>query len=564
MRQRRAGTRCGARASALWGRGGRNRLILIGAAIIALAAPATATAEAFVPGDLLQAAATNPDGYLHVIVLAEPGVESGDLKSSVMKDSNGNQYFQLRAEFEHVVDGVAITIRGRHLLELARKAGVESITPDAGILARDLATPLNPVEAWPYAIGAPKLTSVFTPSARRVPAIAIIDSGVDPDRKNDFGGRIADSVNFSTLGSENRKDDHGHGTMVAAIAAGSSSVYPGVAPGAPIVSLRVLDGNGRGITSDVLKALDWVHKNRSSKNIRVVNLSLSSPYASWGLRDPLNAAVRNLWLSGTVVVTSAGNAGPGRMLNAPASDPFVITVGAVDVQATPETDDDTCAPWSSYGYTAEGFAKPELGAPGRYMVVPAVGTSTLASLFASRLGAPGYMWMSGTSFAAPVVAGAAAQLLALKPTLTPDQVKGALMLSARQLPAVASLCAGVGELDLAAAAEIVAPPNPNENLYEFVRSGGTRQVFDVGRWEATVQADANWTSANWTSANWTSANWTSSNWTSSQWSAANWTSSNWTSANWTLANWTASNWTSSNWTNSNWTTSNWTTSSWVE
>jgi serine protease AprX len=557
MRQTTAGTRLGTRASALWGRGGRNRRLLIVAAALALAAPANANAEAFVPRDLLEAAATYPDAYLPVIVLAEPGVESGDLKSSVMKDENGNQYFRLRAEFENVVDGVAITIRGRHLLDLARKPGVESITPDAGIVARENSLQLLPVEAWPYTIGAPSLTTVFTPSARNVPAIAIVDSGVDPDRKGDFGGRIMDSVNFSSLGSEDRKDDLGHGTMVAAIAAGSSSAYPGVAPAAPIVSLRVLDRHGRGITSDVLRALDWVHKNRASKNIRVVNLSLSSPYASWGLRDPLNAAVRNLWLSGTVVVASAGNGGAGRMLHAPGSDPFVITVGAVDVGRTRETADDTCAPWSSYGYTAEGFAKPELGAPGRYMVAPALSGSTLGMRFPDRTVAPGYMWMSGTSFAAPVAAGAAAQLLALNPRLTPDQVKGALMFTAQQLPSAGSHCAGVGELDLAAAAAVANPPNANENLYAFVRDGGTRQVFDVGRWEATVQADANWTSANWTSANWTSANWTSSNWTSTQWSAANWTSSNWTSANWTLANWTASNWTNSNWTTSNWTTSNW-------
>jgi serine protease AprX len=556
MRQTARGTRAESRASALWGRGGRCRLLLVVAAVLALAAPASASAEAFVPGDLLQHAATYPDAYFPVIVLAEPGVESGDLKSSVMKDASGNQYFKLRAEFEHVVDGVAITIRGRHLLDLAAKAGVESITLDAGVLARDLAAPLAPLEVWPYAIGAPSLTTVFTPSASKLPAIAIVDSGVDPDRKHDFGGRIRDSVNLSSLGSEDRKDDLGHGTMVAAIAAGSSSAYPGVAPAAPIVSLRVLDREGRGITSDVLRALDWIHKERRSKNIRVVNLSLSSPYASWGLRDPLNAAVRNLWLSGTVVVTSAGNGGPGRMLHAPGSDPFVITVGAVDVNRTHATVDDTCPPWSSHGYTAEGFAKPELGAPGRYMVVPSLPGSALAKRFGDRTVAPGYMWMSGTSFAAPVVAGAAAQLLALNPSLTPDQVKGALMLTARHLPGAESLCAGVGEIDLAAAASVANPPNPNENLYEFVRDGGTRQVFDVGGWEATVQANANWTSSNWTSANWTSANWTSSNWTSLQWSAANWTSANWTSSNWTLSNWTA-NWTSSNWTSSNWTTVNW-------
>src|SRR5206468_6682760 len=67
------------------------------------------------------------------------------------------------------------------------------------------------------------------------------------------------------------------------------------------------------------------------------------------------------------------------------------------------------APWTSYGYTAEGFAKPELGAPGRWMIAPVPTTSTLATTFADRIVAPGYMWMSGTSFSAPVVSGIAAQ-----------------------------------------------------------------------------------------------------------------------------------------------------------
>ena len=536
----------GARNNALWGKGGRN-LALLAVLILSLLVPGAAQAGSYqnvpyVPQYLLDRAEQNPVAKFHVIVLAAPGVNSGKLKNDVMKDS-GNQFGQVRHEFSDVIDALAVTITGRDLLLLAKKNEIESITPDAGVKA----TSLNPAELWPFVIGADKLWAGSALGRAQLPTIAIVDSGVDPDRVADFGGRIVQHVSFSSRTPDQRKDDLGHGTIVTRLAAGGATAYPGVAPTARIVSLRVLDKDGGGVTSDVLKAIEWIYKNRDSYGIRVANFSLTSPYASWGLRDPLNTAVRQLWLSGTVVVTSAGNLGPGQMLYAPASDPFVITVGAVDINNSLGTDDDSCPAWSSRGYTADGFAKPELGAPGRYMVGPMLPSSTLTSIFGNRIVAPGYMWMSGSSFATPLVAGAAAQILARNPRLTPDQVKGALMLTARHLPSAEPRCAGVGEIDAAAAAQLTNPPNANENLFAFVEDRNGRKVFDARKWADAVSANANWTSANWASANWTTANWVASNWTSSQWSAANWTNSNWTSSNWTNSNWTSANWTAANW-----------------
>ena len=95
------------------------------------------------------------------------------------------------------------------------------------------------------------------------------------------------------------------------------------------------------------------------------------------------------------------------------------------------------APWSVYGHTLDGFAKPELGAPGRYMVAPLPMFSTLAAERPDKMVEPGHIQLSGTSFAAPVVAGVAAYLLALHPSWTPDDVKGALMVSAQERLAAA-------------------------------------------------------------------------------------------------------------------------------
>jgi serine protease AprX len=285
----------------------------------------------------------------------------------------------------------------------------------------------------------------------------------------------------------------------------------------------------------------------------VANFSLHSGFANFGFHDPLNAAVRRLWLNGTVVVAASGNHGPQRMLYAPASEPFVITVGAVGVNGTADPADDTTPSWSSYGHTAEGFAKPEVAAPGRYMAGPLPPGSTIATTFADRALEPGYGWMSGTSFAAPVVAGVAAQLLARHPNWSPDQVKGALMLTANHLPAATPLSAGVGEIDAARAAALTNPPNPNEGLREFVENENGEQRFDARAWHKRVSTDATWTSATWTSATWTSATWTSATWTSATWTSSAFADATWTSATWTSATWTSATWTSATWTSATWT-----------
>jgi serine protease AprX len=553
----------GERASALWGtgnRGGGNRssrtLLTLALSCLALAVPLGAGADslltvavkttptAFVSEGLQAAALSHPTATMHVIVVGQPGVHAGTIKNELMKDARGNQFGRVRREFK-VLDGLAADMTGAELLYLAQRQGIKSITPDTPV--KSLSE--TPTHLWPEAVNVTALPPGAT--SEKPVAIAVVDSGVDKERKADFGGRVVQSAEFASLAPTrgSATDYSGHGTIVAGIAAASSK-YRGGAPGANIVSLRVMNEEGKAITSDVIATADWIFENRRSLNIRVANFSLHSPYPNYGFQDPLNEAVRRLWLTGTVVIAAAGNAGPGRMLHAPASDPFVITVGAVDTAGTAGVADDSNAPWSSYGYTAEGFAKPEVAAPGRYMIGPISANSRLVTRFPDRVVEPGYMWMSGTSFAAPVVAGAAAQIIARHPDWTPDQVKGALMVTARPLAGVPALAAGAGEIDAAAAASLMNPPNPNAALRGFVMGdsrvpGGL--VFNAKAWASAASASATWSDATWSDATWSDVTWSDVTWSDASWHDASWTDASWADVAWSSAGWSDASWADASW-----------------
>ena len=519
------------RGSALWGKGGRSGIALVALAL-SMVIPAAGIAgsdktRALVPSDLISEAQAEPDKIFKVVVQGDQKHgTSGDVADAA-RSEGGNP----TRVFTSVV-GTSVELSGKDLLKLARHPHVEVITRDeklslVGNGDWDTQIPKD-AEMWRDSVNVKSLWGSLLSPAPQAPAIAIVDTGIDATKLGDFGSRIVARANFSSLEPNALGDPSGHGTMVAGLAAGNSDIAPGVARNARLVDVRVASSRGEALTSDIVAAVDWILANKSVHNIRVANFSLVGTNAVSFRFDPLDKAVEKLWLNGIVVVAAAGNNGdPSKPvgIGAPANDPFVITVGALDQAQTSSVSDDTRASWSAYGPTADGFMKPDVSAPGRYMVMPVPMNGTIPAEKANRVVKLGYMWMSGTSFSAPIAAGAAAQILARNPGFTPDQVKGALMLKARFVTS-ADPGAGVGEIDAGASASVSNPPNPNAGLYAFVTNG----TFDAEAWASHVTANANWTAANWTAANWTAANWVSSNWVSSNWVASNWVASNWTVA----------------------------------
>lgn len=395
-------------------------------------------------------------------------------------------------------------------------------------------------QSWPATVG---VDWEPTSGATDYPTIAVIDSGVEA--RDDFGDRLIRQVDFTTTGPNSEGDGYGHGTLVAGLAAGGGYGYAGVEPRARILSLDVLDDTGVGRVSDLLDACDWILANKDRYRIGVVNFSVNAAGGGSARNDPLDRAVEKLWLNGIVVVAAAGNdavAGAESGVRfAPANDPLVITVGAADTNGTAGSGDDFAAPWSSWGKTVDGFSKPEIAAPGRFLSGPVPRDSLMYSTNPSRRVAEGrqrkgdgtYMWMSGTSFAAPIVAGAAASVLARHPDWTPDQVKGALMATANALTGYDPPGPlGVGIVDVnSAIKDADGRSNPNAALS---RSAGVDPAtglmrFDAASWLASPIADsarsaASWSSASWSSASWSSASWSSASWSSASWSAASWAS----------------------------------------
>lgn len=320
--------------------------------------------------------------------------------------------------------------------------------------------------------------------------VAIIDSGVaswhddlGPDRVVHF----VDFVDFLPMAY----DDYGHGTHVAGIIAGSGydsgGARRGIAPGAGLVVLKVLDGGGDGFISNVIAALDYAVQHRAEFNIRVINLSVAAGvYESYDT-DPLTLAAKRAVEAGVVVVCASGNFGRNAAghpqyggITAPGNAPWVLTVGASSHNGTVARGDDSIAPFSSRGPAAIDYAaKPDLVAPG-VGIESITDSSTL--LFGTHASArlwgtvetatQPYLSLTGTSMAAPVVAGTVALMLQANPGLSPNLVKAILQYTAEHHASIDDLTQGAGFLNARGAVQLartlgdrtapVAAPDPTK------------------------------------------------------------------------------------------------------
>ncbi|MFD3664858.1 S8 family serine peptidase [Streptomyces sp. NPDC058659] len=253
--------------------------------------------------------------------------------------------------------------------------------------------------------------------------IAVLDTGVDKTH-DDLSSQVVGEKNFSA--SPDALDRVGHGTHVASIAVGtgakSGGKYKGVAPGAKVISGKVLDDDGYGDDSAVIAGMEWA----AAEGADVVNLSLGSG-DSPGV-DPVEATVNRLSAEqGILFAVAAGNEGEGgsSTVGSPGSADAALTVGAVDK-------DDNLAPFSSIGpRVGDGAVKPDLTAPGVAITAAAAAGSTIDKRPGTPHPAPGYLQIDGTSMATPHVAGAAAILKQRHPDWKSTELKGALIASTK-------------------------------------------------------------------------------------------------------------------------------------
>jgi serine protease AprX len=447
-------------------------------------------AEALPPGvfdPLLQPRASLLTGQSRVVVVARDAASLGTV--SVLIQLLGGTLGRPLP----IINGRAATLPNTSLTALAGSAAVKHVAYDrmvAGTLERTGAT-----------IGATAVRQELGLDGAGI-GVAVIDSGITawhddlsvpgaltPSQRVD---RFVDFVN----GAATPSDEYGHGTHVAGIIAGngtdSDGARSGIAPASRLVVLKVLDGSGQGRISDVIAALDYAVKYQGDLNIRVINLSVATGvYESYDA-DPLTLAAKSAVDAGIVVVASAGNNGRNSQgqtqyggVTAPGNAPWVLTVGASSHMGTIDRSDDTIAPFSSRGPTAiDRAAKPDLVAPGVGIESLSVPNSTLYNTRSSYLLAgtastsyPPYLSLSGTSQAAPVVAGTVALMLQANPALTPNAVKAALQFTSQTYAGYDPLTQGVGFLNAQGAVELAHYLAAPSTVSYPVDTEWSRQLF---------------------------------------------------------------------------------------
>lgn len=316
-----------------------------------------------------------------------------------------------------ITDGRAVdTVRQ----QMAGDGSVRSTQPNFRYVLQDQTTTPAISEGDPaqYAVAKLRLPQAHALSHGNNVTVAVIDSGIDVDHPE-----LADTVvgSFDALGS--KEAAHVHGTGIAGAIVAHARLI-GSAPSARVLAIRafgVAQGGAESTSFVILKSLDYA----ASHGAQVINMSFAGPKDALVARGIAAAAAR-----GIVLVAASGNAGPKSAPLYPAASPGVIAVSATDAY-------DRLFPASNRG------AHIAVAAPGVDVFLPAPGGK--------------YQMTSGTSFSAAYVSGLAALMLARDAGLKPDDVRGILMRTARDLGAPGrDDLFGAGEADAYGAVAAVA------------------------------------------------------------------------------------------------------------
>jgi serine protease AprX len=509
------------------------RLSVALAAAIAPLALGTAAAQA-VPSaktQLASVARSAPSRKVVAIAQFKPGF-SQKRAATLVRAHHGRVTADLS-----LIHGLAIKLPAREAGKLARNRHVVALSLNAkvkgqGVNSGQLST------TFPKTIRADKLWRLGI-TGRGV-GVAVIDTGIAGDaadfKGSDGTSRVVANV-VTNPGATSAGDGYGHGTHVAGIVAGNSfnrsprdplyGHYEGVAPDANLIAIKASDDAGNATVLDVIRGIAFAVDHKDDYNIRVLNLSLSTDVPQSYKTDPLDAAVEYAWQHGIVVVAASGNRGNASdaVQYAPANDPFVISVGGAD--ETGDYGKGEKASWSSGGTTQDGFAKPDVMAPGAHIVSVLAPGSAFALLCPACVIAGQYFKAGGTSMAAPVVSGAVALMLQARPRLTPDQVKALLQMTDHRIKGSVA-----GEIDVEHAVFTPSPSTaantgiaPNL-LIQAINNAG----YDVSQWTrsswsaATGPLTAAWARSSWSCAGCSGlgdvVDPTRSSWSRSSWSSA--------------------------------------------
>jgi serine protease AprX len=327
--------------------------------------------------------------------------------------------FTVRARW-HAIDGLAASLTAAQSARLARDPLVRSIEPEQTFHIH--------ASTARASYGVTKAVSDFSVtgdrdgsshSFSRTDVVAcVIDTGIDASHVDLNQGQVIGWKDFVN-GRTSPYDDNGHGTHVSSILAGQgdgNAAYRGVAPGTALVGVKVMNSSGTSTTSTIISGVQWCIDHKATYNIRIINMSFGSTGPSAG-NDALSAIVNSAADRGILPVVSAGNDGPAAStIGTPAAAANALTVCSI---SDPGVKGFSISPWSSRGPTADGRIKPDVCGPGEGITAARAGSGS------------GYVTYSGTSMAAPFVAGVAALMLDMNNALTPAQLKYHMTVSAQ-------------------------------------------------------------------------------------------------------------------------------------